>query len=75
MLCVCGGGEGGRGRGVGERVAGTLTVALKETILHKKTMSYAINSHVLTGRNPCIDKTIHVLLIHGFVVLRISGHS
>ena len=33
---------------------------------------HAINSHVLTGTNPCINKAIHVLLMHGFVVLRIS---
>ena len=35
-------------------------------------MSHTINSHVLTGRNPCINKAIHVLLKHGFVVLHIS---
>ena len=35
-------------------------------------MSLAINSHVLTGTNPCINKAIHVLLMHRFVVLRIS---
>ena len=35
-------------------------------------MSRTINSHDLTGRNPCINKAIHVLLIHDFAVLRIS---
>ena len=30
-------------------------------------MPQAINSHVLTDRNPCIKKAIHVLLMHGFV--------
>ena len=35
-------------------------------------MSHAINSHVLTGTNPCINKAIHVLLMHRFAVLRIS---
>ena len=35
-------------------------------------MLHAINSHVLTGTNPCINNAIHMLLIHGFAVLRIS---
>ena len=33
---------------------------------------YTINSHVLIGTNPCINKAIHVLSIHGFAVLSIS---
>ena len=33
---------------------------------------HIINRHVLTSTNPCLNNTIHVLLIHGFVVLRIS---
>ena len=33
-------------------------------------MLHAINSHVLTSTNPCINKAIHVLLMHGFAVLR-----
>ena len=37
-----------------------------------KTVSHAINSHVLTGTSLCIDKAVHVLLIHSFVALRIS---
>ena len=32
------------------------------------------NCHVLTSTNPCINKAILELLIHGFVVLRISIH-
>ena len=35
-------------------------------------MSHAINSHVLTRTNPCINKAIHVLLIHGYAVLSMS---
>ena len=35
-------------------------------------MSHAINSRVLTGTNPCINKAIHVLLMHSFAVLQIS---
>ena len=38
----------------------------------KKTVLHAINSHVLTSTNPCINKAIHVLVMHGFAVLRIS---
>ena len=34
-------------------------------------MSHAINSHVLTGKNPCINQAIYVLLIHGFCTLHI----
>ena len=37
-----------------------------------KTVLHTINSHVLTGTNQCINKAIHVLLIHGLAVLRIS---
>ena len=35
-------------------------------------MSHAINSHVLTTTYPCINKVIHLMLMHGFVVLCIS---
>ena len=35
-------------------------------------MLHTITSKVLTGTNPCINKAIHVLLINGFAVLRIS---
>ena len=35
-------------------------------------MPHTIYNHVLTGRNPCINTAIHMLLIHGFAVLRIS---
>ena len=44
-----------------------------------KTVSHGINSHVLTGKNPCINQAIHVLLMHGFCTLlirvRILGHN
>ena len=40
-------------------------------IIAEKTVSYAINSHVLTEKNPCINKAIHVLLIHGYETLRV----
>ena len=32
-------------------------------------VSHAINRHVLTGKNPCINQAIHVLLMHGFCTL------
>ena len=35
-------------------------------------VSHIINRHVLTSTNPCLNNTIHALLIHGFAVLRIS---
>ena len=41
-------------------------------IIAQKAVLHAINSHVLTSTNPCINKAIHMLLMHGFVVLRIS---
>ena len=34
-------------------------------------MSHAINSHVLTGKTPCINQAIHELLMHGFGTLHI----
>ena len=34
-------------------------------------MPDAINSHVLTDKTPCINKAIHVLLMHGFSTLDI----
>ena len=30
-------------------------------------MSHVINSRALTGEKPCINKAIHVLLMHGYV--------
>ena len=36
-----------------------------------KTVSHAINSHVLTCKKPCINQAIHVLLMHGFCTLHI----
>ena len=35
-------------------------------------MSHAVNIHVLTRTNLCINRAIHVLLIHGFAVLHIN---
>ena len=31
-------------------------------IIAPKAVSHGINSHVLTGENPCFNKEIHVLL-------------
>ena len=39
-----------------------------------KAVSHAINSHVLTGKSPCINQTIHMLLMHGFCTLHIGLH-
>ena len=33
-------------------------------LLHKKTVSHVINSRALIGEKPCINKAIHVLLMH-----------
>ena len=35
-------------------------------LLHKKAVSHIINSHVLTDKKPCINKTIHTLLMQGY---------
>ena len=40
-------------------------------IIAYKPVSHAINSHVLTGKNPCINQAIYVLLMHGFCTLHI----
>ena len=32
---------------------------------------HVINSHVIAGTNPCINQTIHMLLIRGFFTLHI----
>ena len=37
----------------------------------KKAVLHAISSHVLTGKNPCINQAIYVLLMHGFCTLHI----
>ena len=39
-------------------------------------MSHVINSRVLTGEKPCIDKAIHALLMHGYVTFNmlLPGH-
>ena len=41
------------------------------------TVAWRINSHVLTGKNPCINQAIHVLLMRGLCTLhmRILGHQ
>ena len=36
-----------------------------------KPVSHAINNRVLTGKNPCINQAIYVLLMHGFSPLHI----
>ena len=54
-------------------VSGPVILSLSiMTIFAKKAGSQAINSHVLTGKNPCISQAIHVLLMHGFCILHIS---
>ena len=40
-------------------------------IIAQKTVSYAINSHVLTEHYPSINRAIHVVLIHGYETLRV----
>ena len=41
-----------------------------------KSLQHAFNSHFSTGTYPCINKAIHVLLMHGFGTLNIlvPGH-
>ena len=34
-----------------------------------KVVSHAIYSHVLTGKTPCINQAINVLLMHSFCTL------
>ena len=38
-------------------------------------MPHIINSHALTGEKPCINKAIHVLLMHGYATFNmpVSG--
>ena len=60
----------------------TIERTLEITINHKaptnngsnnkqKAISHVINSHVLTFINSCINKAIHVLLMHGFLLYAI----
>ena len=37
---------------------------------------HAFNSHVSTSTNPCINKAIHMLLMHGFgtLIILVPGH-
>ena len=46
-------------------------VTVLTMIIAFKSVSHAINSHVLSGLNPCIIQAIHVLLIHCFCTLHI----
>ena len=39
------------------------------------TIDRYTNSHVLTGTNTCINKAIHVLLMHGFFYFRYTVSS
>ena len=41
-----------------------------------KSVPHAFNSHVSMSTNPCINKAIHVLLMHGFgiLILLLPGH-
>ena len=43
--------------------------AIQPYIIAQKAVPHAINNHVLTGKNPCINHAIHVLLMHGFCTL------
>ena len=36
-----------------------------------KAVSHVINSRVLTGEKPCINKAIHALLMHGYATFNI----
>ena len=38
-------------------------------------MSHVINSHALTGKKACINKAIHVLLMHGYATFNITVQS
>ena len=44
-----------------------------QIIIALKALLHTVNSHVLIDTNPCINKTVHILLIHGFEVLHISS--
>ena len=35
------------------------------------TVSHAVNNRVLTGKSPCINQAIYVLLMHGFSTFHI----
>ena len=41
----------------------------------REAVSDAINSHVLTGKTPCINQAINVLLMHGFYTTNISEYD
>ena len=38
-------------------------------IIAQKAVSHVINSRALTGEKPCINKTIHALLMHSYATL------
>ena len=42
---------------------------IKQHIIAKQSVLHAFNSHVSTGINPCINRAIYVLLMHGFGTL------
>ena len=44
---------------------------MKFLLLHKKAVSFFINSRALTSGKPCINKAIHALLMHGYTTFNI----
>ena len=38
------------------------------SIIAQKAVPHAINIHVLSDKNPCINQAIHMLLMHSFVL-------
>ena len=54
-------------------VIGALRVNINSCI---KSLTHACNSHVSMNTNPCSNKAVHVLLLHGFGTLNILvlGH-
>ena len=43
-----------------------------QIIKHIKAVSHVINSRVLTGEKPCINKAIHALLMHGYATFNMT---
>ena len=56
-------------RATNRKIVSHLKKTIYQMFLSHKNVSHAINSHVLTGKNPCINTAIHVLLMHGFCTL------
>ena len=48
---------------------------MPHNIIAWKTVSHVINSRALVGEKPCINKAIHVLLMHGYATFNmiVSG--